>query len=265
LENAVKEAVQVGAETFQIFSASPRMWAAAIPSSAAVGSFQRERARHGLWPVVIHDNYLINLASCDETIRFKSIQAFRGEIARALLIGAEFLVFHPGNFKNQSVEAAIGAVADGIAESARGLRGPLTLLIENTAGQGASLGSRLEELAEIRTRTQSRVDLEIGYCIDTCHSLAAGYPLATEEFMQTVDGLLGWQHVPVIHANDSKGKRGSHLDRHEHIGEGEIGLAGFSFLVNHPLLADKAFILETPVDEDGDERRNLQRLRELVR
>lgn len=265
LDNSADEAYRLGANAFQIFTSSPRMWRGTIPQKANIDALRRKRVEYDLTPLVIHGNYLINLASRDAEIRHKSIQAFRGEIARGLLIGADYLVFHPGSYKDQSVEQAIAAVSDGLEESAKGLAGPLTLLIENTAGQGAALGSRLEELAELRRQTERRVALEIGYCIDTCHSFAAGFDLESRPFFDTVQQLLGWDRVPVLHANDSKGARGSKLDRHDHIGGGQIGEAGFRFLLTQPELRDKTFILETPAEDESDDLRNLDALRRYSR
>ncbi|HUA19029.1 MAG TPA: TIM barrel protein, partial [Bryobacteraceae bacterium] len=151
LEDAALKAANVGANTFQIFSASPRMWRASPPAPSEVKLLNRARERHDLCPLVIHDNYLINLASCSEPLRLKSVAAFRGEIERALAIGAEYLVAHPGNCKGHSVEQGIYAVIRSLAEAAQGLdTGKLTVLLENTAGSGAALGSRLEELAIMR-------------------------------------------------------------------------------------------------------------------
>jgi deoxyribonuclease-4 len=268
LEAAALEAANLGANTFQIFSSSPRMWKASVPSKPAIALLNKAREKHDLFPLVIHDNYLINLASADPDIRRKSINAFRGELERAIAIGAEFLVAHPGNYKGQTVEQGIYKVIEGIAEAAQGLAtGNLTLLLENTAGSGAQLGSKFEELHVMREFAPKLTDLPIGFCLDTCHTLAAGYDITTEaglaETLAEADRLLGLENVHVIHTNDSKGKLGSHLDRHQNIGEGEIGLEAFRRIVNHPQLRDKPFILETPVDKPGDDRRNLDTLKTL--
>jgi len=244
------------------------MWRAGPVSTVSAAALRRLREANDLYPLVIHDSYLINLGSSDPVIRPKSIAAFRGEIERALAIGAEHLVFHPGSGKNHSRDASISLVAAGMSEAAHGLSGSLTLLIENTAGQGAVLGSTLEELAEIRSQAQAGLDFEVGFCLDTCHSFAAGSDVASEAgleiFVQGAEAILGLERVAVIHANDSKGSLGSHLDRHEHIGEGLIGAAGFERILNHPKLTNKAFILETPVD-DGDPSRDVNKLKELCR
>jgi deoxyribonuclease-4 len=268
LENAALRAVEMGANTFQIFSSSPRMWRAVPPSEPAVNLLARAREKHDLYPLVIHDNYLINLGSCTETLRERSMQAFRGEIERALAIGAEYLVAHPGNCRGHSVEQGIYAVIRSLAEAARGLNtGPLTVLLENTAGAGAALGCRLEELSVMRQFAREVTGLKIGYCIDTCHLLVSGYDLASAEgFAKTVaevDRILGWENVPVIHANDSKAPLGSHVDRHENIGKGHIGEEGFRRILTHPKLRNKAFILETPHDEPEEGRRDVEALQRL--
>jgi deoxyribonuclease-4 len=270
LENAALKAAEVGANTLQIFSASPRMWRASPPAPSAVKLLERARERYDLRPLVIHDNYLINMASCSELLRLQSTAAFRGEIERALAIGAEYLVAHPGNCKGHSVEQGIYAVVRSLAEAAQGLdTQKLTVLLENTAGSGAALGSRFEELGAMRQFAAELTDLKIGFCIDTCHCLASGYDVSSAAgFKQTVtemDRTLGLDNVRVIHANDSKTPLGSHVDRHEHIGAGYIGQAGFGRILTHPRLRTKAFILETPVDEPGDELRNMDMLRKLSR
>ncbi|MGP0071258.1 MAG: deoxyribonuclease IV [Bryobacteraceae bacterium] len=269
LENAAIQAAEVGANTFQIFSASPRMWRASPPAPSAVQLLRRARERYDLTPLVIHDNYLINLASCSEPLRLQSTAAFRGEIERALAIGAEYLVAHPGNCKGHSVEQGIYAVIRSLAEAAQGLdtTNHLTVLLENTAGAGAALGSRFEELGVMRQFAAELTDLKIGFCIDTCHCLASGYDVSSaaglKRTVAELDRALGLDNVRVIHANDSKAPLGSHVDRHEHIGRGHIGEEGFRRILKHPKLRTKAFILETPVDEPGDELRNMEMLRKL--
>jgi deoxyribonuclease IV len=268
LENSAVEAARLGANTFQIFSSSPRQWKASVPSVPAIKLLNNAREKFDLTPLVIHDNYLINLASVNEGVRKQSIEAFRGELVRAIAIGAEYLVAHPGNYKGQTIEQGIFHFLQGITTAAEGLVfDKLMLLVECTAGAGAQIGGRLEELHVIREYAAQVTHLPVGFCLDTCHLLVSGYDIATEEgFHKTVaeaDRILGLDHVRVIHANDSKGALGSHVDRHEHIGQGYIGLDGFRRFLTHPKLRTKAFILETPVDKDGDEQRNLDTLKSL--
>jgi deoxyribonuclease IV len=270
LEKAALRASELGAQTFQIFSASPRMWHAGALDPTDIQCLRRARERLDLWPLVIHDNYLINLAASDLEIRARSILALRGELERAVAIGAEYLVAHPGNYRDCTLEEGIQAVVESIVWASAGLdTSGTTLLLECTAGAGAQIGGRLEELAVIRDLAGPLTDLEIGFCLDTCHLLVAGYDVATavgvRNTIAAADTILGLDNVPVIHANDSKAPRGSHRDRHEHIGRGHIGEPGFSALLHHPKLRNKAFILETPRDEDGDEIKNLGTLKRLCR
>ncbi len=259
----------MGGNTFQIFSASPRMWRAGLPDPAAASRLRALREKHDLRPLVIHDNYLINLASCDEALRVKSTAAFRGELERALVIGAEYLVAHPGNCRGYSAAEGIIAVVRSLTEAAADLNtAGLKVLLENTAGSGAALGSRFEELRAMRDYASEFTDLEIGFCIDTCHCLASGYDVATEAGLKKtvaeLDEILGMDNIPVIHTNDSKTPLNSHVDRHENIGRGFIGESGFGRILTHPKLRSKAFILETPHDEPGEDIRNIEILRRLA-
>ncbi|HEV1288199.1 MAG TPA: deoxyribonuclease IV [Bryobacteraceae bacterium] len=268
LEKSATTAAELGANTFQIFSSSPRQWKASVPSVPAIKLLNVAREKFDLTPLVIHDNYLINLASANEGIRKQSIEAFRGELVRGIAIGAEYLVAHPGNYKGQTIEEGIFHFLQGITAAAEGLVfDKLMLLIECTAGAGAQIGGRLEELHVIREYAAQMTHLPVGFCLDTCHLLVSGYDVATEEGLKKTvseaDRILGLEHVRVIHANDSKGALGSHVDRHQHIGEGYIGIDGFRRLLTHPKLRNKAFILETPVDQEGDDKRNLEMLKAL--
>jgi deoxyribonuclease IV len=269
LENAALHAAKLGANTFQIFSASPRMWRAGPLDPAAVERFRATRARLKLAPLVVHDNYLINLAAADAGIRAKSVAAFRGEAERAAELGAEYLVMHPGSYKGYGLEDGIGTLAGSLGRALDGFDGRgLTLLLENTAGSGSALGSRFEELAEIRARAAGRIPIEIGYCLDTAHCLAVGYDIASEDGLPRtvceISRVLEMDRVRVIHTNDSKAPLGSHVDRHEHIGKGYIGAEGFRRILAHPQLRPKAFILETPIERDGDDRRNVRALLRLA-
>lgn len=242
------------------------MWRASLPKADDVLRLRAARARFDLSPLTIHCSYLINLASIDPVIREKSIAGFRGELERAHIIGAEYLVIHPGSYRGQTVEEGMAAFVAGMAAAAEGLDiSGVTVLLENTVGTGAQIGSRLEELQVIHDFSK----LKTGYCLDTCHLYAAGWDVATpeglEKMVDDADRILGFENVMVIHANDSKGALGSKLDRHENIGDGRIGLEGFREILNHPKLRDKPFILETPVDNEGDDRKNVDALKSLCR
>jgi deoxyribonuclease IV len=267
-EKTARKAAEIGANTLQIFTSSPRMWRQSRPAPEDVALFLRARAELDLHPLVIHDNYLINLAAPEGETRRRSIEAFRGEALRALLFEADYLVTHPGSFREISLVEALRNVVEGLEEALDGLPpGRLTVLLENTAGQGAALGYRFEELAAIREYAAPRIPFPLAYCLDTAHCLAAGYdvssPEAVEATLEEAGRLLDLGRVRVIHANDSKAPLGSRRDRHENIGKGYIGTEGFRALVNDRRLRDKAFICETPAEEDGDNRRDVARLRTL--
>ena len=274
MERAAIKAHELGANTFQIFSASPRMWRAKSLEPVQIERLKDLRHKHDLHPLVIHDNYLINLAAPASAIRESSIDAFRGELERALVIGADYLVAHPGNYKGLTVEQGILNVAEAVVLAWREVRpdlkrnAKLAILLENTAGAGAQLGGKLEELSAIGRLVEPYLDIPVGYCLDTCHCYVSGFDLACEEgltcLIDAASETLGLENVPVIHTNDAKTKLGSHYDRHAHIGSGYIGLEGFRRILNHPDLRQKAFILETPIDEPGDDLRNVTALKELV-
>jgi deoxyribonuclease IV len=269
LENAARKAADLGANTFQIFSASPRMWRAKPPDGQQVRLLRAAREKFDLHPLIIHVNYLINLASMDPVIRAKSIEAFRGELERAHIIGAEFLVLHPGSYRGSTAEEGIAAFVLGLRDAVHHLNtGSVTVLIENTVGAGCHLGSTFEELQSIRELAGELTELPIGYCLDTCHLLAAGFDIVTvaglRATLRSAEEVLGLSHVRVIHANDSKAPRGSRVDRHASIGEGHIGRDAFRRILTHPKLRLKPFILETPVEDEGDDRRNLHTLKELA-
>jgi deoxyribonuclease-4 len=265
---AVDRAVEAGANTFQIFSSSPRAWKAADVKPEDAARMKSLRAEYNVSPVSIHASYLINLCSQTESVRENSIVGFRGEVERALALGAEFLVLHPGSWKGltrdeglrlaaQSIERAI----DGIDFAGTGFR----ILIENTAGAEFSLGGKLEQVAELVACLEKCVPM--GVCLDTCHVHVAGYDIVSEdgylETMLLVRDTVGFDAVKVWHCNDAKAAMGSKLDRHEHIGEGTIGAAAFRRLLHDDRFAHCAFIAETPVDAPGDEARNVGVLRAL--
>ena len=244
------------------------MWRARGCDAPQIALLRSVRERHDLHPLVIHVNYLVNLASLDPVIRARSIACFRGELERAAEIGAEYLVLHPGSYRGSSVDEGITAFALGLRDAAEGLRLPgVTVLIENTVGAGCHLGSRFEELRSIRDLARDLTDLPIGYCLDTCHLFAAGFDIATaaglRDTLAAAEEIVGMANVHVFHANDSKAPLGSRVDRHASIGKGHIGLEGFRRILRHPKLRGKPFILETPIDEPGDDRRNLDTLKRL--
>jgi len=265
---ALELAHGLGANALQIFSSSPRMWTQGPLriSEADATRFRARRKELGLGPLVVHDNYLINLASPNPVLRTRSVQAFHQELVRAAALGADYLVAHPGSGREGTKEAAVAAIAQGLRQAARGLRlGDLQILLENTAGHGTSVGSRFEELKAI---LDASTDLALGVCIDTAHTFASGWDIRKAEgldaTLEAIDRTVGLARVPVFHVNDSKTALGSRVDRHEHIGKGKIGLEAFERILNHPMLAGKAFIAETPIDKPGDDKRNVATLWRLV-
>jgi deoxyribonuclease-4 len=269
VENAAERAYRLGCNAFQIFSTSPRQWQPYDLSQPQCDHMRRLREKYDLKPLVIHSNYLINLASTTEHFLGKSIEAFRGELQRALDLCAEYLVLHPGSFRGTSREEGLRRVAASIAVASRGLnlaKGGLTVLIENTAGAEFSLGGSFEQVAEVLYLLRDVVP--VAACIDTCHVHVSGYDIVSAAGMKKtlahLDATVGLSEVRVWHCNDAKAERGSKLDRHQHIGKGTIGLEPFRRLLNDKRLKHAAFIAETPIDEPGDDRRNVETLKELV-
>jgi len=267
VENAAHRARKIGCDAFQMFSANPRGWKTLDLKPQDCELFREARAGYGQSPVVVHDNYLINLASSDRAIRKRSIAAFRQEIVRALALGADYLLTHPGSAKGTTASQALRVCAESLRRAAAGLHlDGLMILIENTAGQGTALGRTFGEVAEIISRAGA--DLPVGACIDTAHCFEAGYPLHTARglaaTLRQLDSTVGLERVRVIHANDSKTAFASHTDRHAHIGKGQIGAEAFARIVRHPRLKNIPFICETPIDRPGDDKRNLRMMRTLA-
>jgi deoxyribonuclease-4 len=267
--NAVERAREIGANTFQIFSSSPRMWRAPKVDPAQAARMKDLRAKLDVGPLVIHTSYLVNVCSQNGEVREKSVVAFRGEIERALTFGAEYLVLHPGSWKGVTRDEGLKLAADSITRAIDGLpwQGtPFHILIENTAGAEFSLGGKFEQVAELVERLKPTAPVAV--CLDTCHTYVAGYDLVSAEgYEQTIAlaaSTIGLDAVRVWHMNDAKAERGSKLDRHEHIGQGTMGVEPFRRLLNDPRFAHAAFIAETPVDEPGDEERNVRVLKSLV-
>ncbi len=274
--NALESARKLGCNSLQIFSSSPRMWQGGpsrIPEADAA-AFRARRAQLGLGPLVIHANYLINLAAVQPMLQTRSIQAFQDELMRGVALGADFLVVHPGSRGDATPEQAVRTVVESVKQGSKRVPlGNLRILIENTAGMGSAVGARLEELAEILAGLR---DVPAAACLDTAHLFAAGYDIKSETGLTStidlIDSTIGLNRVPVFHANDSKIPLGGRVDRHENIGEGKIGAEAFRRILTHPKLGaappegltGRAFLLETPIDQPGDDRRNVARLWELA-
>ena len=269
ISNSIERAREIGANTLQIFSASPRMWRVTKVDPKQAARTRELRAALDVGPLVVHTSYLVNVCSQTEGVREKSVAAFRGEIERALALGAEFLVLHPGSWKGLTRDEGLKLAAESISRAIDGLpwqEANFRILIENTAGSEFSLGGSFDQVAELVHRLKASAP--VGVCLDTCHAHVAGYDLVTaegyEETMAQAAATVGFEAVRVWHMNDAKAPRGSKLDRHEQIGQGTMGLEPFRRLLNDPRFAHAAFIAETPVDAPGDEERNLSVLKSLV-
>ncbi|QQS46062.1 MAG: deoxyribonuclease IV [Acidobacteriota bacterium] len=270
IQNSIRDAHIKGCATWQIFSRNPRGWTARPLTKEEIDLFRRMREETGLDPSIIHSCYLINLAAPSEEIRQKSIAAFRDEIERGLSIGADYLVVHPGSGRGVPTEEAIRNCASAIHEAAAGLEDRMReagfqILIENTAGQGDHIGRTFEEVRDILALCE---DLPMGMCLDTAHSFAAGYDwrdeAATKAALRLLDKTVGFDRVRAVHFNDSKAAFNSRVDRHWHIGRGEIGREGLARIINHPKLRRLPFILETPQDDKNDDLENLEAARSLL-
>lgn len=264
---APERARALGCTAMQIFSHNPRGWAARpIPGDEA-SAFKALRAEYGISPVFVHCSYLINVASKDEVLREKSISLLKLELQRADAIGAEFVVLHPGSSSGDE-DAGRARAIESIARALAGEGFEASLLIENTSGKRGDITPRIKDLAEIREGLIGRGFQIGGVCIDTCHAFAAGYDISgkngVESLAVEITRMLPEGFVKLIHLNDSKGACGSGLDRHEHIGMGNIGINGLRALLRHFAFAFAPVILETPKETDGDDPRNLAAARSLL-
>jgi deoxyribonuclease-4 len=235
-----------GADCLQIFTRSSRAWAVKPLEPDEIARFRAEARRTGL-PVAAHSTYLINLCCDDGALRGKSWDALADELGRCELLGVPWLVFHPGS--HADADAGVALAAEGMAAALERVPGKARLLVETTAGQGSSIGWRFEQVAAIRERVPARLRRRVGVCVDTCHVHAAGYDLVSadgyERTFRELDDAVGLEHVEAFHLNDSKKGIGCRVDRHEHIGDGALGLDAFRRLVNDPRFADTPAFLET--------------------
>jgi len=258
----------IGATAIQVFTKTPNQWREPMVRDADVAAFRSSLAGSGIRVVVSHDSYLINLASPDEALRERSVAAFTGELVRCRVLGIPWVVSHPGNYIDDRAEG-LARNARAYAECLAAVPGEVGLLIEGTAGAGTALGSTFEELRALREALPAGVQGRVGFCLDTAHLHAAGYDVTTalEEVWERFDREVGLTHLKCLHLNDSKGKPGSHLDRHQWIGEGTIGPEPFRRIMRDPHLAPVIKIIETPKGDDPmrHDRRMLRRLRAYAR
>lgn len=270
LDQAPLRGRQVGCDTIQVFTKSNRQWQAKRLSDQEVEAFKTNLLATGIGPVVAHDCYLVNLAAPRGPLWKKSVEAFRVELERAERLGIPSLVTHPGSHAGAGEAEGIRRVAEAlnVLHAALPRHGGVQVLLETTAGQGTSLGYRFEQLAAILERVEQAN--RVGICLDTCHVFAAGYDIRQaagyRKTLEEFTACLGLRRLKAIHLNDSKAGLGSRVDRHEHIGQGRLGLEPFRRILNDPRLRRVPMILETPKDDDfiRADRRNLARLRRLL-
>lgn len=268
LDKGVARAAALGIKAIQVFTKSERQWQARPLDPAMVVKFREQAPAAGITHLVAHDSYLINVASPEPDKWERSREALMIELDRCDELGIPWLVSHPGAHMGSGPGEGVIRVAEAVNRiHAERPDGKASILIETTAGQGSSMGSRFEEIGEIIRLTEDK--RRIGVCLDTCHIFAAGYDIRTPEtYAETIarfDQLIGLSYLKCLHLNDSLKELNSHVDRHAHIGEGMIGSAGFASVMNDPRLAGLPAILETPKDDEGTlDRKNLAALRGLI-
>ncbi len=258
---------QVQCETIQIFTKSERQWQAKPLNDEDMAAYRAEQQRTGIRPVVVHDSYLINLASPKDDLWERSLAAFSEELERCHALGIPYLVTHPGAHTGSG--EAVGLLREAEALNrllGAGVGGEVMILLETTAGQGSALGWRFEHLARLLELVPD--NQRIGICVDTCHIFTAGYDIrTTETYTHTFaefERLIGTERIKVFHLNDTDKELGSKVDRHAHIGQGQIGVEAFRMLVNDPRFRHLPMIIETPKDKDmREDVENLTLLRSL--
>lgn len=266
IEKAVERAIELGCSAMQIFSRNPRGWGVSPLLSSRAQLFHEGVRQSNIDPVVVHTPYLLNLASGDAELHRKSIRGLAEDLKRAEQLGAQYVVTHLGSagdgelsFGRKQVIKAIQKVLEKDS--------PVILTLENSAGGGRTLGDSFDEIAEIIHGAGG--DPRIGFCFDSCHGFAAGYDFRSaaqaRALVQELDRTIGLGRLKVLHLNDCAGTLGSHRDRHQHIGEGEIGLRGFRSLLGQGPLRKITMILETPKERPGDDRKNLFCIRALFK
>jgi deoxyribonuclease-4 len=250
----------------QIFSRNPRGWNPPPLSPASIRIFKEKITEGAIDPVVVHTPYLLNLASGDEALYQRSVEALSEDLRRAELLGARYVVTHLGSSGAEGPDRGRRQVIKALKKVAP-TGSSVTLLLENSAGAGRTAGACLEEMGEILEAAGR--EGRLGFCFDTCHGFAAGYDFRSEELsralVKEIDRTLGLARLKALHLNDCEGPLGAHRDRHQHIGKGEIGILGFKNLLRQEALRKASMILETPKDEPGDDRRNLSRIQALLK
>ncbi len=265
VDRAVDRAKEKTCDTFQVFTRNPRSWKSKKLKPHEVNLFKEKLKDSGIRPVVAHMPYLANLSCPKQTTYRKSVKTLIEELDRCNALGIPYIVTHLGSHLGKGRKVGLERLIEAIGSALDASEGKATLLLENTAGTRNSMGSSFEDMQEIMEHTtQSRVAI----CFDTSHAFAAGYNLkdteSVNETIQKLDNTVGIDSLRIIHANDSKGKLGSRIDRHEHIGMGYIGDAGFKAILHTDVFRNLPLILETPIDTRGTDVMNLRRIRRLA-
>lgn len=269
VDQAFDRAEALNCTSFQIFTKSNRQWQAKPLEPETIDRYHQRQQETGIEPVVCHASYLINIGASDETVWNKSVKALVIELERCEQLNIPYLVLHPGAHMDQGVETGLARVVQALDQVHQQLSDfQVKITLEITAGQGTTLGSNFEEIAQLLADCQQSERLAV--CFDTCHALTAGYEFRTPDSYQHLiaefDRIIGLDRLKVIHVNDSEKDLGSHVDRHAHIGEGCIGLEPFGYFLNDSRFKKVPFLLETPKDDDpGDDIRNLEKLRGLIK
>jgi deoxyribonuclease-4 len=263
----VVERAQIrGCETIQFFSRNPRGWKYAPLDQHDVEEFRSSVKASGLFPIFLHMPYLPNIASQNSKFYSRSIDSIVTDLERAEQLGAQYLIIHMGHRMDSSEEEAIEAVIRGINQSFERVKNSVVLLLEMTAGQGTEIGYTFEQIKGIIDGVQEQG--RMGVCFDTAHSFEAGYDLSKkdgiESTLKSFDQTIGLKRLQLLHLNDSKTPLGSRKDRHWHMGEGYIGVEGFRYLINHPLLKHLPGIMETPRKDTVEDLKNMKVIRSLV-
>lgn len=267
LANALDRAVEIGAETIQIFGSPPQSWRVTEHSDADVERFRARMTETGIEPVFIHGTYLVNLATADPTLLARSVGSLKFSLKLCSRIGAAGVIFHIGSHKGAGFKAALVQIVDSVGAVLGAVPDDAQLILENSAGMGGSVGSKFAELGAIMRRVDSP---RVKVCLDTQHCYAAGYDVASREGLDATisefEREVGLDTLVAVHANDSKIPLGGGVDRHENIGEGQIGRDGFLAIMRHPALRAVPFLLEVPGSErKGPDKENVDILRELRR
>ncbi len=264
-DRAIDRALEIGAETIQVFSGAPQAWRRKSYKADEVAEFKRKSAEHDVGPAFIHGLYLVNLASQNPDLLEKSLNALVEEMHAASLIGAKGVIFHLGSHKGAGYDACVDQLIENCIRVLEATPADAFLILENSAGMGGAIGSKFAELGRIVRETGSD---RAHVCLDTQHAFAAGYDLKTpdglERALEEFDREIGIQRLAAVHANDSKPPLGGGLDRHENIGEGHIGREGFLNILSSPAFADVPFLLEVPgFENEGPDKPNVDILKQL--